>query len=79
MEVNGIGHEVMVSQCGSHWRLILRRTDAGPMELPAVYGEEQEAVQAARDFIRMRRADPRYANEVWFCLALPESDKAGAL
>lgn len=73
MEVNKLGHEVMVCDCGNCWKLRLKRNDAGPIELPTVYTEEREAIRAAHDFIRSRRADPRYAHEAWFCLALPES------
>lgn len=73
MEIVKLGHEVMVCNCGNCWRLTLRRSDAGLVELPTAYSKEMEAIRAAHDFIRSRRADPRYAHEVWFCLAPPES------
>jgi uncharacterized protein YfcZ (UPF0381/DUF406 family) len=65
-------HEVRVCKCGDVWKLILKRSDAGLIELPAVYAEEAQAIKAAHKFIRSRRADSRFAHEVWFCLAPQE-------
>ncbi len=73
MEADKPGHEVMVCDCGNCWRLRLRRSDAGPIELPTAYSDQMEATRAAYDFIRSRRADRRYTLEVCFCLALPEA------
>ncbi len=60
-------HEVMVVNYGSHWGLRLRRTDAGPIDLPEQYATEDEAVSAAREFLRARRES--HPAENWFCLA----------
>ena len=73
IKMSKMGHEVMVCERGDCWTLILRRGDAGLMELPTVYTEEKKAIQAAHEFIRSRLADSRYADEVWFCLASQDS------
>jgi hypothetical protein len=72
MEVNGVGHEVIVCRYSDCWKLVLRRSDVGPIELPAVYPGESGAIRRACDLIQSRRQDLRYAHEVWFCLAFRE-------
>ena len=60
-------HEVMVCNDGAWWTLRLRRSDAGPIDLPEQYSAEPEAVDAARKFILARSKS--HPTEVWFCLA----------
>jgi len=41
------GHEVMVCDYGSHWGLRLRRTEAGPLDLPLYHLLELEERETA--------------------------------